>query len=216
MTWNIHHGEGRDGRIDLARIAALLTSLEPDLIGLQELDRGRARSAGRDQAAELSELIGMELAFHPTIAAGGEEYGLAVASSAPLTSTYEPLPGSPGGEPRGAVVAATHGISVLVTHMSRSRGVRRAQAARLAELVGSAAPPVVLMGDLNQGRWGLGALRAAGMRGRGRRPTAPAVRPARQIDHVLAGRGARVLTLTTVPSDASDHLPLVAEVGIGV
>ena len=59
LTYNIHHGEGLDGRIDLPRQAAIMTSAAPDLVALQEVDRGTARAGGVDQLAELARLTGM-------------------------------------------------------------------------------------------------------------------------------------------------------------
>jgi len=46
LTYNIHHGEGTDGKIDLTRIAALIKRLAPDLVALQEVDKATTRSQG--------------------------------------------------------------------------------------------------------------------------------------------------------------------------
>jgi endonuclease/exonuclease/phosphatase family metal-dependent hydrolase len=42
-TWNIHMGVGLDGRRDLLRIAEVIRHMEPDLIGLQEVDNHRVQ-----------------------------------------------------------------------------------------------------------------------------------------------------------------------------
>ena len=39
MTYNIHHGEGTDGRIDLERIAKVIRDAKPDLVALQEVEK---------------------------------------------------------------------------------------------------------------------------------------------------------------------------------
>jgi endonuclease/exonuclease/phosphatase family metal-dependent hydrolase len=39
LSYNIHHGEGMDGKIDLERIAKVITSVSPDFVALQEVDR---------------------------------------------------------------------------------------------------------------------------------------------------------------------------------
>ena len=49
LTYNIHHGEGMDGKIDLERIAAVIKRLEPDVVALQEVDVKTTRSQGVDQ-----------------------------------------------------------------------------------------------------------------------------------------------------------------------
>lgn len=63
LTYNIHHGEGTDGKFDLDRIAKLISAQEPDLVALQEIDVKTARASGVDQAAKLAKLTGMHYAF---------------------------------------------------------------------------------------------------------------------------------------------------------
>ena len=41
LTYNIHHGEGMDGVIDLERIANVIRQTEADLVALQEVDLRR-------------------------------------------------------------------------------------------------------------------------------------------------------------------------------
>ena len=67
LSYNIHHGQGTDGIFDLERLARVISSVEPDLVALQEVDRATTRSGGVDQAAELARLTGMEAAFGKTI-----------------------------------------------------------------------------------------------------------------------------------------------------
>ena len=49
LSYNIHHGEGLDGRIDLERIASVIRASEADLVALQEVDQSTERSGGVDQ-----------------------------------------------------------------------------------------------------------------------------------------------------------------------
>ena len=44
LSYNIHHGEGTDGKLDLARIAAVIKAAKPDLVVLQEVDRNTTRT----------------------------------------------------------------------------------------------------------------------------------------------------------------------------
>jgi endonuclease/exonuclease/phosphatase family metal-dependent hydrolase len=61
MSYNIHHGQGIDDRLDLARIAAEIRESRADIAGLQEVDRHWSeRSDLADQAVELAR----ELAIH--------------------------------------------------------------------------------------------------------------------------------------------------------
>jgi hypothetical protein len=61
-TYNIHHGEGTDGKIDLVRAAAGIKRLAPDLVALQEVDKATTRFQGVDQSAELGRTTGMHVA----------------------------------------------------------------------------------------------------------------------------------------------------------
>ena len=49
MLWNIHHGEGTDGKIDLQRLADVIAKESPDVVMLQEVDRNMPRSGKVDQ-----------------------------------------------------------------------------------------------------------------------------------------------------------------------
>ena len=49
LTYNIHHGEAMDGEFDYERLAKVITDLEPDVVALQEVDRGTRRADGIDQ-----------------------------------------------------------------------------------------------------------------------------------------------------------------------
>src|SRR5512137_2576275 len=55
MTWNIHHGEGTDGIVDVDRIARLIVDEKVDIVALQEIDRGVARSKKLDIITELAD-----------------------------------------------------------------------------------------------------------------------------------------------------------------
>ena len=44
MTYNVHRCVGVDRRLDVDRVAAVIAEHEPDIVCLQELDVGRARS----------------------------------------------------------------------------------------------------------------------------------------------------------------------------
>ena len=84
LTYNIHHGEGVDGKFDLPRIAEVIKSVSPHVVALQEVDQQTARSSGVDQPAELSRLTGMEVVFGRNIDFQGGGYGTAVLSTLPV------------------------------------------------------------------------------------------------------------------------------------
>jgi endonuclease/exonuclease/phosphatase family metal-dependent hydrolase len=159
LTYNIHHGEGTDGRFDLSRLARVMKSVQPDVIALQEVDQGTERSGGVDQLAELERLTDMHAEFGKAMDYSGGGYGEAVLSRWPLLSTgNHPLPGSPDREPRTALTvqvgSSEHGplLQFTSTHLDQGRDPEN----RLAQvkylnglLVRGEGQPTILAGDMN-------------------------------------------------------------------
>jgi endonuclease/exonuclease/phosphatase family metal-dependent hydrolase len=44
MSYNIHHGEGVDGKVDLPRLAGVIRAEAPDIVALQEVDQKTDRT----------------------------------------------------------------------------------------------------------------------------------------------------------------------------
>ena len=58
-TLNLLNGMSlSDRRVDAARLRTAVQELAPDVVGLQEVDRGQLRSAGLDQTREVAEALG--------------------------------------------------------------------------------------------------------------------------------------------------------------
>src|SRR4051794_7461666 len=87
VTYNIHHGEGVDGKFDLERIAKAVMAEKPDVVALQEVDQGTKRANGVDQPAEFGKLTGMKVVFGRNIDYDGGGYGTAVLTRLPILST---------------------------------------------------------------------------------------------------------------------------------
>src|SRR5918996_2958097 len=87
MTYNIHVGVGMDKKLDLQRIADVINRERPDLVGLQEVDRGVRRTEGRDEIVELAKMTSMEFAFAPNLDYQGGKYGVAILSRLPIKNT---------------------------------------------------------------------------------------------------------------------------------
>ncbi|HEY5945163.1 MAG TPA: endonuclease/exonuclease/phosphatase family protein, partial [Kofleriaceae bacterium] len=83
MTYNMHSGRGTDDRYDLGRIADVISSYEPHIVALQEVDVMRMRSGAVDQAHQLGARLGLEVHFAPAIERGGERYGIATLTRLP-------------------------------------------------------------------------------------------------------------------------------------
>jgi hypothetical protein len=85
LSYNIHHGEGVDRKLDLPRIASVTKSVKPDLVALQEVDQGTERTVRVDQPAELARLTGLNVVFGGNIRCQGGDYGNAVLSRLPIS-----------------------------------------------------------------------------------------------------------------------------------
>lgn len=212
-TFNIHHAEGRDGVVDLHRTADLITRLDVDLIGLQELDERAHRSGEIDQPNELAELLGMQVHFAPTLPLDHGRYGIALAGRVPFRATVQDLPRLADEEPRVVIVASCEGIAVVTTHLSRSAAARRSQTEALAGLVRRLGAPALVIGDLNQKVRDLGPLTSAGLTAvKGSSGLRGKLVGGFQIDHILHTQDITVKGARTVTTDVSDHHALVAEI----
>ena len=232
MSYNIHHAEGVDHKLDVARIARVISAEKPDIVSLQEVDKKVKRTGGVDQAAELGRLTGMQVAFGGNIELQGGEYGNAVLSRLPIrASENQRLPNVAQGEQRGLLItqlqlADNAGIVLFgATHFDhRNDDAERFQSAAAVERVlgrhetAASARLTLLAGDLNDGPESR-TLRTLGENWRSVNdrplPTIPVDRPSRQIDFILyrPRERARVVSVRVLDEAvASDHRAIVADV----
>jgi endonuclease/exonuclease/phosphatase family metal-dependent hydrolase len=219
MSLNLHGGRTKAGRPQLGRIATELRAWDADLVLLQEVDRGRERTGGVDQARWLARRLGFESVYGPTRRLRPGSTGNAILSRWPLADVaVDPLPHTRGAY-RRALVRATvdvrgREVDVFVTHLDHvSPGLRRAQARAVAAAVRRSPRPVLLGGDLNA-EPGMPATEALGRSGLvdgwdvvGRHDglTVPAARPRRRIDYVLADESFVPVRSRVLISLVSDH-----------
>ncbi|MEK7953190.1 endonuclease/exonuclease/phosphatase family protein [Luteolibacter soli] len=224
MSWNLHHGVGEDGKLDLERIAAQIREQKPDLVVLQEVDNKCRRSGSVDQAAELAKLTGLTEAFGKAMDFDGGGYGQAILSKQPLgeTKVYR-LPGD--GEPRIAFEAVVkfddQPLRIVSVHLDHQQDARRLkQAETLVKELAGVKGPLILAGDFNDVPESpvlkvLGeALTPVGKSEP--RLTCPAGEPKVEIDHVfLRGVKAEAPVMVLPEAVASDHRGIVVTVGFG-
>jgi endonuclease/exonuclease/phosphatase family metal-dependent hydrolase len=152
LTYNIHHGEGTDGVLDLDRIAAIILAERPDIVCMQEVDRGCARTQGLDLPEEFAKRLNMEYRFGPNLDFDGGQYGNCTFSVFPITGSENfSLPFVEGGERRGCLRTELdvngQKIDVLNTHFDLLPAARKEQAAKTVELCRDV--PTILAGDIN-------------------------------------------------------------------
>lgn len=222
VSYNIKHGQGMDGKIDLKRVAAVIAQKNPDLVALQEVDKNCRRSGSRDIAAELGKLLGMEHRFGKSIDHDGGEYGVAVLSKLPITGlNHYKLPG--GDERRTAlevqvrVKGSVDPVSFVSVHNDWStEEVRLGQVAALLEGLKKVKHPVILAGDFN-GELEDGSMKFLVKEGwtvldkKGVK-TAPSDEPKVEIDFVVTrGLKAELLEHGAIEERVvSDHWPIFA------
>ncbi len=235
LTYNVHRCVGVDRRLDVERIAAVIAEHEPDIVCLQELDVGRARTGFVDQAQSIADKLSMTFHFHAAMKVEAEQYGDAILTHLPerlvRSAALPTVRGVPGLEPRGALWAVIEidGVSLNVfnTHFGL---VPREQRLQAAALVGErwlgdpeCTGPTLLTGDFNatsvtRPYQTLARKLADCQRLLGLKPTVktfPSSFPAIRIDHCFVSPE---ITITGVKAPfsplarmASDHLPLIVD-----
>ena len=222
MSYNIKHGRGNDGVIDLERAARVIESVAPDVVTLQEVDEGCGRSGGVDQVGWLGERLGMRPLFGPFMDYDGGRYGMAILSRVPIVS-WQNIVLPPGAEPRSALAARVRLASgrelvVVGIHLYASEEERLAQARAVIEAFAEEAAPVLLAGDFNS-RPGSPVMRLFEQgwtnpdKGEDRF-TFHAEEPRREIDFILyrAASATRVAQLDVLHEPlVSDHRPLLLD-----
>lgn len=214
----------------LDRIARVVHDLEADAVCLQEVGRYWAMGPPVDMRTVLSAQTGLPHAvFAPAIQRGPAQYGIAVLSRYPLEVLARPPLPQRQDEPRVLLAcrlhAADESLLLLTSHVSVVGGDRPAQFAAIGDCIGAMerrqSLPLALVGDLNaelqepalielMGRCGL---RSAHVEVLGAvPPTFPTKSPERAIDHILMTEGLAVSRAGVESVDASDHLPVWADV----
>lgn len=226
LTYNIHHAEGVDRKLDLERIAQVINDTRPDIVALQEVDQGVERTDRVDQPAELSRLTKMHVAFGDNIQFGGGKYGNAILSRFPITShRNHRLPNRDNGEQRGVLVATIdvpawpQPLVLFSTHLDhRKNDQERFESAQAINNLAAkyAEQPALLAGDLNDtvGSRTLGEL-AKSWTPANDKPllTVPVKEPSQQIDFILyrsADRWTAFEVKVLHESVASDHRAVLA------
>ncbi len=234
LVLNMHAGQDAARKSNLDGIAALVKSTGADLVLLQEVDRGTARSGKIDQLQALQKLTGYSPGFAPSLVNyDGGQYGIAILARGFVgyTSTYpltvQPVQTRAGGstEPRVALLAFTgvRGANwhVINTHLDPAEGTARGQeVGRLVDLVRDqllSEDPLVIGGDFNSTPDNpvLAPLRAAGLRdawtecGSGDGCTYPADAPTKRIDYLFLSGNLHCSTASVIDTQISDHRPVL-------
>ena len=225
-TFNTCHGSnGRGTPTDQEALNAACAGIGADVLGLQEVDRGRKRSGSIDQTAAVAAAVaGVQHAFAVALKPADGEYGNSLLVRGSIDDVEELVlpsftpPWGKKGETRSAVLASVtvdgQTCTVAVTHLSTKLLESMRQLVSLARSLRRRPGPHVLMGDLNLGPVRADALlRPFGLRPtRDGGPTHPRRHPKMRIDHLAISAGLTIGEVEVVDTGRSDHRALVAEI----
>jgi endonuclease/exonuclease/phosphatase family metal-dependent hydrolase len=229
MTYNIHHGKGVDGVLDLDRIADLIQKSGADLVALQEVDVKTERVQGLHTMQYLAEKLDMEWVFGQNLSFQGGGYGNGILSAYPIESwTNEHFPLYLEGEQRGLLQTMIHcqGMTIAFwnTHLDhRPNDTERKQSATtIVKKSDTLRYSLVIAGDFNDipesssiQKINQSFLDTWHETGHDSGFTFPTQAPERRIDYIFYRDHSdsyfhlKPVKSTILQSPASDHLPLV-------
>lgn len=220
LSYNIHHAEGVDGKLDVPRIAQVILSVDPDLVALQEVDKNTIRTGKVNQDIELSRLTKMNSVFGSNITFQGGQYGNAILSKFPIIKNKNfLLPNVDSGEQRGLLqsqiqISNKENVLFFSTHLDhrRSDTERLASAKAINQIISlDNKSPAILAGDFNDvpDSPTLKELGKVWLRTNKKiLRTIPASKPSRQIDYIFVQPKERwkIIESQILDEDiASDH-----------
>ena len=237
MLYNIRYGTGSGWRFhlpfpfsgylrpterNLARIARFMQSLEPDIIGLVEVDNGTFRSGKRNQAEVIAEEMGYTHVYQSKY---GEEHfsqnlplmkkqGNALITNQSIVA--QDFHYFQNGIKRLVIELEFDDFVVFLVHLSLKYRHRQYQLRDLYEMFSSTPKPTIVAGDFNA-FWGDKELdlflAATGLRNANTSgaPTYPSRTPSRQLDFILHTSDIEITGFQIPRVRFSDHRPVVCD-----
>lgn len=204
------------------RITEFLQKLEPDVVGLVEVDNGSYRSKRLDQAEQLAQSLGFTHVYETKYCQGSFARHVPILNrqgNAFITNQNIAAQGFHWfneGVKRLVIELELEQCTIYLVHLSLKYRHRQYQLNQLYQLFSSSKKPVIVAGDFNA-FWGDKELdlfmAASGLVNANTLgvPTWPADNPHRQLDFILHSRELRVRNFEVPRVPYSDHLPLVCD-----
>jgi endonuclease/exonuclease/phosphatase family metal-dependent hydrolase len=236
MTFNTHHGVGKDGRYDLDRIATVIANQRPDVVSLNEVMYNSSYGGGENQPATYKALLQqktgqMWYSVYARMDGNWSSTSWAVGnqllSRFPFSSTTKYALSYDRSVAQGTIVVNGRTINVFSTHVDYANGsYRTTQTNQLKNWASSWAENRLVMGDFNTrpgttdynimandyyDAWAEAVKKGTYSSSSG---TAGYTHGGSRFDYIYESKGASALTLTRTwvvnSSGASDHDPVVA------
>ncbi len=233
LLYNIRYGTGGPGvRMpwrgyfkktgdNLHRIIDFIKPLDPDVVGLVEVDGGSYRSGRTGQAQIMAQELGHYHTYRSKYREGARwARHLPVISKqgnaflAKDTIANERFHYFTKGVKRLVIELELENLVIYLVHLALGFRIRQHQLSDLYDLVKSTRKPMIVAGDFNA-FWGppeinlfLGATGLVNANAEGQ-PTFPSWAPRRNLDFVLHSREIAVDRMWIPQVQLSDHLPMV-------
>ncbi|MEN6383893.1 MAG: endonuclease/exonuclease/phosphatase family protein [Phycisphaerales bacterium] len=161
MSYNIHTGKGVDGKLDLDRIASVILKEEPDIVGLNEIEKNVSRSQCVNQVEYIAKKTNMYCVFGSNLIGDDGckekgEFGNAILSKYKIiNSKNHTLYRQDKEEIRGCLEVEIEinkqKYVFLSTHLDchRPEDIRNKQAYDILNIIKEKELPVILTGDMN-------------------------------------------------------------------
>ena len=231
LLHNIQYGTGRLRRYawletllrttaHFPNIARFVRHMDPDIIGLVEVDSGSYRSHRKNQAEELAN----ELDFYHCHRIKYPDAGLgrhvpvlnkqanAVLAREPILRTA--FHDFETGFKSLAIEVELESVTLFLVHLALGMRARQRQLSDLHDLIAGCAKPRLVAGDFNtlSGVWEMHMfLRATGLKSANARhsPTFPSWAPCRELDFICYDPSITPVRFKIPRVRLSDHLPLM-------
>ena len=206
----------------LPEITRFIKSVDPDVVGLIEVDTGSIRSRNVNQAEKIAADLGMNSSYETKY--GEKSFNQILPIVRKQGNAFMAAPRVHGerfhyfdtGIKRLIIELEMDDFAIFLVHLSLKYRHRHLQLRRLYDLIQDTKKPVVVAGDFNT-FWGVNEIylfmKAAGLSSANAEglPTYPSRSPRKELDFVLYQDGIKVTRFEVPNVRHSDHLPLVCD-----
>ena len=206
----------------LPEITRFIKDVDPDIVGLIEVDTGSIRSRMVNQAEKIASDLRMNTSYETKYGSKSFNQMLPIvrkqgnAFMAAQRVHGEKFHYFDTGIKRLIIELEMEHFAVFLVHLSLKYRHRHLQLRRLYDLIEVTEKPVIVAGDFNT-FWGENEIylfmRAAGLKSANVEglPTYPSRAPRKELDFVLYQDGITVNSLEIPDVRLSDHLPLICD-----
>jgi len=209
----------------LPEVTKFIKSVDPDIVGLIEVDTGSIRSRKVNQAEKIASDLGMNTSYETKY--GTKSFNKMLPIVRKQGNAFMAAPRVHGekfhyfdtGIKRLIIELEMKEFAVFLVHLSLKYRHRHLQMRRLYDLIQETKKPVIVAGDFNT-FWGENEIylfmRAAGLTSANPDgiPTYPSRSPRKELDFILYQEGIEVTGFEVPEIKLSDHLPLICDFNI--